>query len=456
MPILYNVGNKLTAGSEPPQLYRYQDRVLGDGGTLETRDEASTFIRRLRSAGVLGSTVIAGVAGGYKAGTLYSIIGPDLDVTRGTVKNRVNRAGVLSEVASGVPATDFAGGVLRGTTVEPSAVNLALHSEAFNNIYWGKSETTVSDNVGIAPDGTNTLDKLIPSVNNSIHFISTSGKSFTSGTTYSWSVFAKADGYDHIRLAFGSEAFPVSGRAASFNIATGTIGQTQSGVTARIKAYPNGIYRCSITITATATASSFAFINSQNADSATAITFTGDGTSGALLWGAQLETGSVATSYIKTEGSAQPRNADVITKTGLGSVLPQTEGWYYGQFTLTHTDFSIQRGLFGIGDGSGMAGFELLINGRFGYRGSSFGNILTVGTYRFMYVVKSQYSVCDLFVNGVKIGTVNASVLTSRSVLSVGAITTFTPQRQLNDPIHSYAIGSGAITDASAIQLTTL
>jgi hypothetical protein len=68
MPILYNVGNKLTAGSEPPQLYRYQDRVLGDGGTLETRDEASTFIRRLRSAGVLGSTVIAGVAGGVQGG----------------------------------------------------------------------------------------------------------------------------------------------------------------------------------------------------------------------------------------------------------------------------------------------------------------------------------------------------------------------------------------------------
>jgi hypothetical protein len=107
------------------ELRAYLQRVAGDGGTVETPGEASTFVRRLRSAGVLGSTVIAGVAGGVKAGTLYSIIGPDLDVTRGTVKNRVNRAGVLSEVASGVPATDFAGGVLRGTTVEPSAVNFA-------------------------------------------------------------------------------------------------------------------------------------------------------------------------------------------------------------------------------------------------------------------------------------------------------------------------------------------
>jgi hypothetical protein len=78
------------------ELRAYLQRVAGDGGIVETPGEASTFIRRLRSAGVLGSTVIAGVAGGVKAGTLYSIIGPDLDVTRGTVKNRVNRAGVLS------------------------------------------------------------------------------------------------------------------------------------------------------------------------------------------------------------------------------------------------------------------------------------------------------------------------------------------------------------------------
>jgi hypothetical protein len=78
------------------ELRAYLQRVAGDGGIVETPGEASTFIRRLRSAGVLGSTVLAGVAGGVKSGTLYSIIGPDLDVTRGTVKNRVNRAGVLA------------------------------------------------------------------------------------------------------------------------------------------------------------------------------------------------------------------------------------------------------------------------------------------------------------------------------------------------------------------------
>jgi hypothetical protein len=103
------------------ELRAYLQRVAGDGGTVETPGEASTFVRRLRSAGVLGSTVIAGVAGGVKAGTLYSIIGPDLDVTTGNGQESGEPCGGVSEVASGVPATDYAGGVLRGTTVEPIA-----------------------------------------------------------------------------------------------------------------------------------------------------------------------------------------------------------------------------------------------------------------------------------------------------------------------------------------------
>jgi hypothetical protein len=50
------------------ELRAYLQRVAGDGGTVETPGEASTFVRRLRSAGVLGSTVIAGVAGGVQGG----------------------------------------------------------------------------------------------------------------------------------------------------------------------------------------------------------------------------------------------------------------------------------------------------------------------------------------------------------------------------------------------------
>jgi hypothetical protein len=228
------------------ELRAYLQRVAGDGGTVETPGEASTFIRRLRSAGVLGSTVIAGVAGGVKAGTLYSIIGPDLDVTRGTVKNRVNRAGVLSEVASGVPATDYAGGALRGTTVEPSAVNLALRSEEFDNAYWTPLELTVTPNTTVAPNGETTADTLTESANNAARAISSSssGISFTSGTVYTFSVFAKFNGR-LCRLALPSGQFGVI--SANFDLQNG-IAFNVSGTGARIVDFGNGWYRCSITL----------------------------------------------------------------------------------------------------------------------------------------------------------------------------------------------------------------
>jgi hypothetical protein len=454
MPILYNVGNKLTAGSEPPQLYRYQDRVLGDGGTLETRDEASTFIRRLRSAGVLGSTVLAGVAGGVKAGTLYSIIGPDLDVTRGTVKNRVNRAGVLSEVASGVPATDFAGGVLRGTTVEPSAVNLALRSEEFDNAYWTPLELTVTPNTTVAPNGETTADTLTESANNAARAISSSssGISFTSGTVYTFSVFAKFNGR-FCRLALPSGQFGVI--SANFDLQNG-IAFNVSGTGARIVDFGNGWYRCSITSTATSSGSGVLTITMATTSGGTGI-YQGDGTSGIFIWGAQLETVSVATSYIKTEGSTQTRNADVITKTGLGSVLPQTEGWVYAEVDVRANKGSVR--VLQISDGTTNNRVQLAFNvNNFtpavvagGLAQAAFSAPFTPGINRCLIVFRNNYA--ESYLNGVSIGTDSTVTVPVTTVLDLA---NSLGSNILNDPIHSYAIGSGAITDAQAIQLTTL
>ena len=59
----------------------------------------------------------------------------------------------------------------------------------------------------------------------------------------------------------------------------------------------------------------------------------GNNTSGALrsfyAWGAQLEQGTVATSYIPTTTAAITRGEDRITKTGITSLIGQTEGTFY-------------------------------------------------------------------------------------------------------------------------------
>jgi hypothetical protein len=51
-----------------------------------------------------------------------------------------------------------------------------------------------------------------------------------------------------------------------------------------------------------------------------------------LLWGIQKEAGSYATSYIPTVASTVTRNADVISKTGISSLIGQTEGTLFLDF----------------------------------------------------------------------------------------------------------------------------
>jgi hypothetical protein len=147
---------------------------------------------------------------------------------------------------------------------------------------------------------------------------------------------------------------PASNRGASFNLTSGTVGDTQAGVTARIENYGNGWYRCSISRAATisATPSSPFFFNSQNSDSATSVTFTGDGTSGAFLWGAQLETGSVATSYIPTTAGTGSRSADVISVSGaVSGSIGQTEGTIYAEVDLKNKGVSLSRVIY-LSDGT--------------------------------------------------------------------------------------------------------
>ena len=160
--------------------------------------------------------------------------------------------------------------------------NLLQYSEDLSNV-WTKYNTTISLNVIEAPDGTISADKLIETTANNFHRIR---QSISSATTGVFSVYVKAD--ERTRFELGtSDTTPI----ADFNLTTGTV---ESG-TGTIESVGNGWYRVSVYGTFT-TSGPFILLRNDTTEF-----YTGDGTSGMYIWGAQLEESSTATPYVKSD-----------------------------------------------------------------------------------------------------------------------------------------------------------
>jgi len=206
------------------------------------------------------------------------------------------------------PRTLFAGGE-QGAWYDPSDFipnwrrNLLTRSEEFDNAAWVKSATTVTANTVVAPNGTTTADKLTEDATTAPHRVQ-QAYNMTVGASHTLSVFAKAGERNWIQILTNS--FSGGNQAANFNLSNGTVGTGASGanLTKTIVSVGSGWYLCTITWTPDATGSNVYFYV-LDSDAATGASYTGNGTSGIFIWGAQLELGSSATPYQKiTDGVA--------------------------------------------------------------------------------------------------------------------------------------------------------
>jgi hypothetical protein len=413
------------------ELRAYLQRVAGDGGIVETPGEASTFIRRLRSAGVLGSTVIAGVAGGYKAGTLYSIIGPDLDVTRGTVANRINRAGSFASVASGVPATTYAGGVLKGTYVRSSLQNLFRDSEPATDPGQGTRDnvTFAINDWGIGLDGKVTL-------NNQGGTVSSSYSNASGTGTGIHTVACIARRIDGAEVFSNRETNTLT---ADFGIRIRN--SLSVGTFVKKEHLGNGLYF---------------FVEQRNAETvfdAYGVTKETINTAVPLEVSAimvvQADVNLTLEDYIKTTGSAQTRNADVITD---DLTLPQTSGIFTA--TLNNRLITGTRTIATLRGASTTWPVELR-NNRFGFRDVVQGADTTAGTHRVSVWWSDSGETYRLYVDGTLIGTEQ----TGATPIS-GTIGTFdygmnNSTNWLNDALSEIAVISGG-TPSQAQTLSTL
>lgn len=236
----------------------------------------------------------------------------------------VNSSGVVTAATNNEPRFDYdpVSLICKGLLVEESRANNFLHSEDFSNGAWTPTSVGVSTNSTNSPAGTLTADTLY--LNNGV--ASASGALYqqiakaASALPYTFSVYAKADGSDVTTLRLYARPSTATGTAdAYFNLSSGTITQaaaatgTFTSPSASMRAFGNGWYCCTLTFTTgTETLLRGYFFEYGNANSS----ITGNGSKGIYLWGAQLEAGAFATSYIPTTTAALTRNADVATMTG--------------------------------------------------------------------------------------------------------------------------------------------
>lgn len=222
---------------------------------------------------------------------------------------RTNSVGVVEVVPADTARFDYDPVTLacRGLLIEEQRANSLTYSQRFDVFAsnspngWETSNTTISANAAVAPDGASTADKLIANngaVGGQIN------QTITGTSQNTFSVFAKAAEFTQIYLGFNT------GAGACFDLSSGTVVLTDAGFSSSITSVGSGWYRCSITGTGI-TGRYRIYLASSGSK-----TISGNGTSGVLLWGAQLEAGAFATSYIPTTTTSLTRNADVATMTG--------------------------------------------------------------------------------------------------------------------------------------------
>jgi len=283
------------------------------------------------------------VPSGYKNGKVYSqkplSADGELTFTRASTATRVNASGLIESVASGVPRLDYSGGAsCPSLLLEPQRTNLVTYSEQFDNADWVKTDATVTANAASSPDGYTNAESILDNLTSGQPRIgNTISSSIATGQTVAISFFAKKNTHDWCQVTSGGQT---NDQWASFNLATGIIGNTSASANAKIEDYGNGWYRLSITATTTANnailASILALTNNTNANTRLP-SYVGSG-GGVYIYGCQMEAGSYATSYIPTLASAVSRNADSASKTGISSLIGQTAGTLFLDFTISSPD----------------------------------------------------------------------------------------------------------------------
>jgi len=308
--------------------------------------------------------------------------------------------------------------------------------------------------------------KLVEGSGNVSHFIYSENITVTLGTVYSSFVFAKKGENNRIQLTYGSSAFNDS--YANFDLNLGTVLLTNNS-TATIEPLANGYYKCSIIATCTKSGNNQLVPSLINSDTATRLaSYTGDGTSGVYIFGAQLEQLSYPTSliYNGVEGSTVTRVGDQVSQSGLSNIINSVEGTLFVETSFLSTGVTDGNGI-SISDGTNDNILKYYTYSGLLYMDFKVGGVLQASIYTSAYSIDVSNKIAasfksnefKLYINGVQVGSTDVSV----NVPSGNTLDTLyfrgnptSSSSNLLSKVKDIRVFTTALSDAELTTLTTI
>ena len=320
-----------------------------------------------------------------------------------------------------IPRLDYSNGSCPSLLVEPQRTNLVTYSEQFDNADWTKqSGVSVTANQTISPDGTQNADLVVGGGSSGIF---QSGKTVSTTVANTKSVYLKGvSGGEVVRLQDPYQTLGYTVCTLTTSWQRFTLSEVQSGGFAGlwVTLIPSG---------------------------------------GIYIWGAQLEDSTYATSYIPTTSAAVTRNADVISKTGISSLIGQTSGSVFFDFTVdTISSQTSDPVLWYMKDGGvGERYVELYSSGNLAYveyTTLTISNIVKTGLTVGRHKCAIAYAANDFvfYVDGVQVGTDTSGTPSGFSTFALQYYnSTYLGQQYVN----SVALFPTRLTNAELASLTT-
>jgi hypothetical protein len=335
------------------------------------------------------------------------------------------------------------GGGCPSLLLEKQSTNLLLNSEDFTNVTWAGNSGVVANST-ISPDETQNAD-----TNNSTGIYPAIGIGDATITNTA-SIFAKANpsGASTMTLRVNLYGSGTDYLEVNFNLSTGIAGAvtnsgTASGGVASMVSFGNGWYRCILTGVVSTTFGLLSF-NPQN---------------NCFIWGAQVEASSYPTSYIPTTSASATRVADACSKTGISSLIGQTEGTILWDIQVDIA--SGPESILNLDAGS-FANTIYLIKGTNSSLGvEMYASSILQSTFTLSSITAGRYKMAigyannntAFFINGTQVGTTDTSCsVPAMSRLQMGS-TIFGPS---DGKVNQTILFPTRLTNAELASLTTI